>query len=958
MLSGNYLDLYNRLITLIPKSRIFDDELRTLAYGTDASFYRLIPKLVVKADNEEEIIYIIKNCAQLNIPLTFRAAGTSLSGQAITDSVLVLLSSSWNRYEILDNGNEIKLQPGITGGIANFYLSSYNKKIGPDPASINSAMIGGIAANNASGMCCGTSQNSYKTLAGMKIIFNDGSRLDTNDPASRQEFLKTHQGLILQLERLIAQVKNSSALTELICNKYKMKNTMGYSLNALLDFDDPVDVIQHLMIGSEGTLGFISEITYNTVNEYKDKASSLALFPDPVTAGKAVSILKNCRVDAVELMDRASLRSIENKQGIPEYIKTLDEKASALLIETRAANNNELDEKILEVETALKEIKTILPLKFTKVKSEYESFWNIRKGLFPSVGAMRKTGTTVIIEDVTFPVENLADAIDDLQNTFQRHGYYDAIIFGHALEGNLHFVFKQDFNNEKEVTRYRYFMEDISYLVVKKYQGALKAEHGTGRNMAPFLEYEWGNEAYRVMKEIKNIFDPGNLFNPGVILNNDKYAHIKNLKPLPAADKLIDKCIECGFCEVNCPSKNLTLTPRQRIVAYREISRLKAAGKNPERLKKIYEAFDYQGNQTCAADGLCAISCPVNINTGNLIKELRSEDISHTADGIAWTLANNFGSLTNTLRVSLNIVDYVQSFLGTGLMEKISSSLRKISWNKIPMWNKYIPKGSDKIMATSGISSYPSELKVVYFPSCINRTMGISRGSKEEVSLTTAVMSLLSKAGYQVIFPDNLSDLCCGMPFASKGFKKQGDFKSKELLKEINSASESGKYPVLFDMSPCLYRIKEFMNGKANEYRHLSIYEPVEFILEHLTDKLQFNKQNTTLAIHSTCSSTKMNLQDKLERLARMCAENVIIPKETGCCGWAGDRGFTYPELNASALSNLKREISESCKQGYSTSRTCEIGLSLHSGIVYESIIYLVDNCTSPAAKLRESQIA
>ena len=160
MLTGNYKLLYERLTGYVDKNRIFHDPLYTLAYGTDASFYRLIPKLVIIARDEKEVSLILKESSQLSLPVTFRAAGTSLSGQAITNSVLVIAGSHWKDFQIKENGAEIRLQPGLTGGQVNAVLAPFGRKIGPDPASINAAMIGGIAANNASGMCCGTSENS------------------------------------------------------------------------------------------------------------------------------------------------------------------------------------------------------------------------------------------------------------------------------------------------------------------------------------------------------------------------------------------------------------------------------------------------------------------------------------------------------------------------------------------------------------------------------------------------------------------------------------------------------------------------------------------------------------------------------------------------------------------------------------------------------------------------------
>ncbi|MBX9634040.1 MAG: FAD-binding protein, partial [Magnetospirillum sp.] len=558
----DYETLAGELAAFIPPARLIRDPLRTLAYGTDASFYRMIPQIVVKVESEAEVLSVLEACRRHQIPLTFRAAGTSLSGQAVTDSVLLVLGDKWDNAVVEDNGARIRLQPGIIGAEANRRLAAFARKIGPDPASIDSAKIGGIAANNSSGMCCGTSDNSYQTLISMRLILADGTLVDTGDVESVAAFRRSHTALLADMETLGRATRDNPALAERIRNKFAIKNTTGYGLNALVDFTDPMDILTHLMIGSEGTLGFIAEITYRTVPEHAHKASALLLFPDIAESCRAVALLKPSPVSAVELMDRAALKSVEDKPGMPVEIIGVAEGVTALLVETRAENAEALAANIAAINAVLDSVTTLHPPAFTADADEFGKLWKIRKGLFPAVGAVRKTGTTVIIEDVAFKIPDLAQATLDLQALFVKHGYSEAIIFGHALDGNLHFVFTQDFGDRAEVDRYAAFMDDVCHLVVDKYDGSLKAEHGTGRNMAPFVEMEWGREAYALMWRIKQLLDPGQMLNPGVILDDDPYAHLWNLKALPPADPLVDTCIECGFCERMCPSHGLTLSPR------------------------------------------------------------------------------------------------------------------------------------------------------------------------------------------------------------------------------------------------------------------------------------------------------------------------------------------------------------------------------------------------------------
>ncbi len=937
MLPEPYERLSRELLAFIPHARLIDDPLRTLTYGTDASFYRLIPKLVVKVETEEEVSRVLRLARTHGTPITFRAAGTSVSGQAVTDSLLMVLGNEWQGHEISPDASEIRLQPGVVGGRANQYLARFHKKIGPDPASINAAKIGGIAANNASGMCCVLAQNSYHTLASARIILADGSVLDTGDQSSRSAFKRSHRGLLDRLDRLARETRANTVLAERIRHKFKIRNTNGYSLNALVDFEDPIDILQHLMIGSEGTLGFIAAITYRTVDDPPHKATALVLFPDIRTACEAATLLRGQPVVAVELMDRASLRSVQDQPGMPGALKQLADDAAALLIDTRAHDTAALKRNINKIEQSIAVVETVLPVRFTDKLEEYTQLWNIRKGLYPSVGAMREPGTVVIVEDVVFPMEQLASATLDLQRLLRKHSYDQAIILGHAMEGNLHFVFTEDFARPEEIERYQRFMHEYADLVVRKYDGSLKGEHGTGRNMAPYVELEWGHEAYALMRELKSIIDPDNILNPGVILNDDREVHVKNLKLLFPVDPVVDKCIECGLCELTCPSRDLSLTPRQRIVGLREIARLQATGEDAARLRTLRTLFQYAGVDTCAADGLCALSCPVGIDTGRIVKILRGAGVGRARARTAGWLANHFAAASHGVRFALGTANAAHAVLGTSLMQRFTHGARKIAGNRIPQWNPYLPTVAKMPQRTTRGTGDGS--RVVYFASCVSRTMGPARGDPERDSLPVKTHTLLRRAGYDVVFPENCERLCCGMAFESKGLLAQADAKAGELGTALREASRDGEDPVISDTSPCTLRLRQMLD------KRMKLLDITEFIHDHLLERMTWRPIPETVAVHATCSARIMVLEAKLQRIAKTCAREVIVPADIGCCGWAGDKGFTQPELSASALRSLRASLPAECVSGYSTSRTCEIGLSLHSGRYYRSIVYLVDRC-------------
>jgi D-lactate dehydrogenase len=926
-------DLLRRaLAAFIPPTRLVTDPLRRLAWGTDASFYRLVPQIVAVVDSEDEVRRLLATCAAHNSPVTFRAAGTSLSGQAISDSVLAVLGDGWRGAQVLDDGARIRVQAGVIGSHANRLLAPYNRKIGPDPASIDCAKVAGIAANNASGMCCGVAENSYHTLAGMRLLLADGTVLDTDDAASVAAFRAAQAPLLLGLAALAQRTRRNIDLAARIRRKYRIKNTTGYGLNALLDFDDPIEMLTHLMIGSEGTLGFISSVTYRTVADHPHKATALVLFEHLRSACEAVQRLQALPVAAAELMDRAALASVEHKPGMPAELRTLAADGAGLLVETRAADAATLAAQVVQLTAALRAAGDALPFAFTTDAADCAKLWKVRKGTFPSVGARRTVGTTVIIEDVAFPLEQLADATLQLQALLRAHGYHEAIVFGHALAGNLHFCFTQDFASPEEVARYERLMDAVAKLVVEDHDGSLKAEHGTGRNMAPFVELEWGLDGVLLMHEIKALFDPDGLLNPGVILTDDERAHLQHLKPLPAADPLVDKCIECGFCEPNCPSAGLTLSPRQRIVGIRELARRDAAGEDATELKSLY---DYAGIDTCAACGLCALACPVEIETGLLIKALRGQKFGPTGKRVGQFVAEHYGATTAAVKLGLGAADLAHATLGTRALGAFTSALRKASGNRIPPWTPALPRPAKYRPAATSAQAEA----IVYFPSCAARAMGPARGDSVTESLPTVTARLLGKAGYAVIHPARMNELCCGQPFESKGLAESADAKSAELEAALAAASDGGRLPIVFDTSPCAYRMKKFLHGR------LQVLDVAEALHDLVLPRVRIARSDETIALHPVCSIRKMGLTDKLAAVARACAEQVVQPGEIGCCGFAGDRGFNLPELNEHALRDLRGAVA-SCTDGYSTSRTCEIGLSQHGGLHYRSIVYLVDRRT------------
>lgn len=938
------MEIDKLLEEILPANRIKCRLIDLTAFASDAGFYYLRPKAVVVPNTEEEIKALFRFSQLHNIPLTFRAAGTSLSGQSISDGILVDLSKSWSGITIENGGEQVRVQPGITGAIVNAHLHKYRKKIGPDPASINSAMMGGILSNNASGMCCGVSKNSYHTTKYIRFVLPNGKIFTTEKPEDYTRFREECPDIYAQIQSLKETILAQPDLKKKIREKYQTKNTVGYSVNAFIDYDDPLDILAHVLIGSEGTLGFIAEAVLNTVPDYPAKSTALLYFNNMYDACQAIVPLISAGAEAIELMDRASLRSIEHIPGLPEIIKSLPQEAAALLVEFQANSTEEVEAKQnIFLQNADELLLLTLP-EFTQDPAQQALMWKVRKGMYPAVGAVRARGTTVILEDIAFPVDKLGDAILDLQQLFKKYEYHNAIIFGHAREGNIHFVITQAFDSPEEVDRYDRFIREVVTLVVHKYNGALKAEHGTGRNMAPFVETEWGLEIYTIMKSLKACIDPHNLLNPGVIINNHKEAHIQNLKDLPEVEEEVDKCMDCGFCEHRCPSRNITLTPRQRIVVRRELKRLELAG-NKEDHRQLLKEFKYDGMDTCAVDGLCADACPVDINTGSLIKRLRRENHNPFSKKVALWASKNFKLVAHTVKFGLQTGNAINSVFGKNAMHNLTGGLKKIL-PAMPLWsNQLIAAPSvSKIKEKFPVSDRPPA--IVYFPACISQVMGGSKTGKASVMET--FLSVSAKAGIEVVIPKEVLGSCCGQPFSSKGFNDAYAYMANQTIAKLWTCTQEGKLPVVLDITACTHTLHDCRPILTTEHKQyfdkLNIIDSIDYIADYVLPNATVRTKKSSIAVHPVCSLYHMGMTAKFVDIAKQLADHVEVPMHVGCCGMAGDRGFLFPELTHSATLPEAMDLKGKTFEGYySTSKTCEIAMSDAVGENYQSILYLVE---------------
>lgn len=918
-ISPKHREFYNKA-KLFLQDRIYIDYLSRFALGTDASCYRYIPQVVIRAYSEDEIIKILKLSDKLNLPLTFRAYGSSLSGQSLSDSILVIATTNWDNIQI--NDDSIKLDCGVIGSDANIALKSMNKKIGPDPATITMASIGGIVSNNSSGMCCGVKQNSYQTIKSIRVILQDGTLLDTSSDDSIKSFLKTHKHIVDSLLDLREQVLQDSTLCALIKKKYKIKNTTGYSINSLIDFEDIKDILNHIFVGSEGTLGFISSVELYSIKDCRFKACGLLFYKNILEASEAVKILaKNDEIiQSAEIMDYNSLKSVQNLKGIPDILLEIKEGYTCILIQTESDCKNELENNLAIIQDSIKNTNMILKPLYSQDENEFNKWWKIRKGLLPIASMARNDGSSVITEDVCFEIDKLGEGVSKIENLFKKYNF-NGIIFGHALSGNIHFIITPNLNNKIEKENFENLVFDMAQ-IVSSMGGSIKAEHGTGRMMAPFVEMEWGKDAYIINQKIKNIFDSKRLLNPDVIITNDPLIHTKNIKEMVKIEDYINKCMECGFCEKACPSNTLTLNPRQRITIWREMKRLNNLNtkESLSLLKELKQQYEYMGDETCAACSMCATLCPLEIDTANIAINLRQQDSSKLVKHII----NNISFYSKSAAIGLNAIHT----LGIKPLNKLSIKARNIS-KKIPYIPKNTPLGNK---FTPSIKSAQYKDSVIYFTTCINRTF-----KTNQTPLYKVVESLCNKANIDIIYPKEINNMCCGKAFSQyKDLELQN---TEKILQILLTTSDNGKIPIILDHSACSIHLQKILRDSK-----LKIYDLPQYIYEVIMQKITIKKIDENVAVYAMCALKKSNQENIIEDISKLCTNGKIIKNSVFCCGFAGNKGFFTPELNKNALKKLKNFYdTTTIKRGFSSSTTCEIGLNDYSNIKWQNIAYLVD---------------
>ena len=948
--AGTPPPLREGLIALLGRERVLHRAIDLVAYASDASPYRVLPAVVVIAHDAADVGKTIAYAREHGLPVNFRGGGTSLNGQAQTDGIMIDVRRWFSRVQIEDGGARVRLGPGTLLGLANRLLARHGYKLGPDPASKDIATIGGVIANNSGGMRCGVEWDSYSTVEALTLVLASGAVIDTAAPDAEQRFAEAEPELAAGLLQLRAELLADDALAARVRRKYEIKNVTGYRLCALLDGETPLQIFRRLVVGSEGTLAFIAEAVLRTRPEPARTTLAWVHFASIDDAAAAVPALVAAGARATELMVAPALIAAAwNLDGCPEHWRELPPESAALIVEFGGADEGELAAGEAAAVRVLDGHAPILAVRFERGAEEIELAWRVREGLFGLVGRLRLPGTALIIEDVCVRPERIAECARDLQGLLGKHGFLVGVA-GHASAGNLHFQLTPDFSKPEDLERYEAFMGELVELIVDKYDGSLKAEHGTGVNMAPYVEREWGEKATAMMWRIKQLADPHGVLNPGVVLNRDPHIHLKNLKSQPPIEESAAHCVECGFCEPVCPSRNVTTTPRQRIVIRREMARQVEGSPVYESLLADYE---YDALQTCAADGSCKQVCPVAIDTGALVKEFRRRERTPREEAVALALAKRYASVERAARAGLSGARLASSTLGERTAAKGPELLRRrVSAELVPT----LPAGLPAAAPASLPSTVRDGAAAVYLPACINRIFGGPAGGADagEPSLPQALVDVSARAGLSVWIPPDAAGHCCATPWSSKGYRRGQDHMAAKTAAALWRWSERGELPVVIDASSCAQGLIEELaprltDAERERFAQIEVLDSISWVHDRLLERLAIARKADSAAVHPNCAVSQLGLAGKLEAIAAALAERVLVPAAAGCCGMAGDRGLLHPELPASALRDEAAELAgEPCEEHLCSNRTCEIALQHSTGAPYSSFVLLLERLTRP----------
>jgi D-lactate dehydrogenase len=361
------------------------------------------------------------------------------------------------------------------------------------------------------------------------------------------------------------------------------------------------------------------------------------------------------------------------------------------------------------------------------------------------------------------------------------------------------------------------------------------------------------------------------------------------------------------------------------------------AGHDTPNYKQLLKEYQYAGLDTCATDGLCQMDCPVDINTGELVKRLRHEQHGALAKKVAGWVSRNFSAAERLVKLLLHTGTGMNRIFGRHFMTRLTSGVQKIIPSMPMWWNELQPP-------PKAIFSKPEQPQYVYLSACIQRMMG---NDAEQGSVQEATLKVCELAGISIFLPEEVKGHCCGQAFSSKGYFDAAHIRQRALIDALWKWTEGGKLPVLCDFTSCTYTLLKAGSGLNESYRKkltsLKIWDSIQFLHEVVMPALSPLHKKEKVVLHPGCAATKLQLIEQMKEVAFKFANEVVIPSDAGCCGMAGDRGFLFPQLTEGATKLELHEAALTNADGYyASAKTCEMALTHFSKKPYRHLVYLV----------------
>jgi len=901
----------------------FDDTTMRTLYATDASAYREMPLAVAIPKNIADLKKLIAFAKKERTSLIPRTAGTSLAGQVVGNGIIVDVSKNFTQIIELNAAEHwVRVQPGVIRDELNMFLKPHELFFGPETSTANRAMIGGMVGNNSCGSNSVVYRSTREHLLEVKALLSDGSEAEFKT-VSIDEFHSKCEGDTLEasiyksVRSILSNYDNQVEIRKEFPKKSVERRNTGYAVDVLLE-SAPFTAGEadfnfcKLIAGSEGTLAFITEIKLNVVPLPPKEIGLLCVHFNSIDESlRANLIALKYKPSASELIDHYILECTkENKEQIKNRFFVQGDPGAILVIEFARSNREEIMELAKKVEEEMRAagLGYHFPLLFG---DDTKKIWTLRKaglGLLSNLPGDEKA--VPVIEDTAVDVNDLPDFIRDFNEILKKHNLY-SVHYAHAGSGEIHLRPIINLKTVEGNQLFRTIAEEIATLV-KKYNGSLSGEHGDGRLRGEFIKQMVGEKNYALLKEVKRVWDPENIFNPNKIVDTPSMNTMLRYTPgqqTPAFKSIFrfhnqdvlqhaEQCNGSGDCRKTqlsggtmCPSfmatRNEKDTTRARANILREFLT------NSDKLnrfdhKEIYEVMDL-----CLSCKGCKSECPSNVD----VAKLKAEFMQHyyDANGVPFRskLIANFTASAKLGAMVPGMYNFaVKNAIIGGAIKKLSGFAAKRSMptmykTTLKSWYKNWKKEGTRDKGQGTRNTRRVYLFCDEFTNYNDTEIGIK------------AIQLLEKLGYEVIIPEHIES---GRTWLSKGLIRKGQEianKNIALLHPLISAAtpligiEPSAILTFRDEYVDLASEELFIKAKELAANVFLIDEFIALEIEKGTiSKEQFTKEKKAIKLHGHCQQKALSSVAPSVKLLSFPENYSVETIPSGCCGMAGSFGY------------------------------------------------------------------